>query len=127
MDIGIFLFRAGGGMSLFTGIVILMFFKSLARLKEMNAGVKMILILCVSDLAHSLKTIVDSLMIRDQESALTLSYIGIYIYRWSLYWSVVIALFSYIVIVKKVLFDPNAFIRRALKYCSFLACICPLQ
>lgn len=127
MDLGIFIFRMGGALSIFTGIVVLLFFRSLAKLKEMNVGTKMILILCISDLLHSFKTAVDSLMIKDQESALILSFIGIYIYRWSLYWSVVIARFSYFVIVKKILFDPNAFFRRALKYCSILALICPTQ
>jgi len=123
---GNYFIPVGWTLSVVTGIVVLLFFRSLVDLKGMNAGVQMILILCISDLAYSFKTGLDNLLLKDPGSAHFLSFTGIYIYRWSLYWSVVIALFSYFVIVKKVLFDPKQFLRRALKYCSVLAFICPV-
>jgi len=98
------------------------------KLKEKTSSHYMILILTLSDFGYPLKTMLDYLLIKDLQSAYWMSYVGTFVFQWSLYWSTIIAIFTYTLLAgKSTSFCPRNFMKKSVWLCTLLAFACPLM
>lgn len=111
---------------LITAVCALKFLYSFRNLKERTPGLYMVLILSISDLAYPI-TNMFRLTFQNGLNGDFFYPLAVYIYRFSLYWSTIIAVFTYFVIAKKKTFDPDRFIIRGAILCLCASLLCPLM
>ncbi len=108
-----------------TMIAAITFFCSFMKLKERTHGQYMILVLCVVDLIYPIMNILTTIFVRSEDSAAVFGCLGIYIFRFSLYFSTAISIFAYFILQQKQSFDPYRFRRYSVIICVILALFCP--
>jgi len=96
------------------------FLSKFTALKQKNYGLYMILILAIADLTFPLTNIIQ-LFVHNPTIENILNSLGLTIYQFSLYWSMVIAFFVYLVVKGESLFNPKIFISRALVLCTLFS------
>ena len=112
--------------TIITILAVLFFLWSFFRLKEKSYSQYMILILTIADFGYPLKITLDYYFVRDLPSAYIMSYFGTYVYRWSLYWSATIGIFTYKLLTQDHIFNPKRFIIKAVIWCSIFSASAPL-
>ncbi len=117
---------AGWTTDLITATCAIKFLWSWRNLRERTPGLYMVLILSIFDLLYPI-TNMFRLTFQSSNSGKIFYPIAVYIYRFSLYWSTVISIFTYYVIAKKKTFDPDNFIKRGVLICLGAALLCPLM
>jgi len=69
--------------------------------------------------------ILTTIFVRSEDSAAIFGCLGIYIFRFSLYFSTAISIFAYLILKEKQSFDPYKFRRLSVIVCLILALFCP--
>lgn len=95
-----------------------------AKLPEKIFGLYMMAFLLIIDLTFPLMTMLTAIFTVQDKVYLIF---GVSIYRFSLYWSTAIAIFTYLILVKGKTVVKKAFTNRALMCCSVLSLLCPLM
>jgi len=113
--------------NIITGFTVLLFLISFFRLKEKSSSQYMILILTISDFGYPLKSMLDYYFVKDLPTSYLSSCFGSYIYRWSLYWSVAIGLFTYKLLTVSYAFNPKRFIIKSICWCTILSTAAPIM
>ena len=113
--------------TIITILAVLFFLWSFFRLKEKSYSQYMILILTIADFGYPLKITFDYYFVRDITSAYIMTYFGIYIYRWSLYWSAIIGIFTHKLLTQDFTFNPKRFMIKAIVWCTILSAAAPLM
>ena len=102
-----------------------LFVFSFCRLKEKSIGLYMILILTLSDFSFPLMNMITVMIEINKEWDHILYIVAVVLFCFSLYWSTVIAVFSYKILAVKKIFDSSGFLRKSLLYCAILCMFCP--
>lgn len=128
MGFEVYFQTVGWATNFITTIAATKFIWGFLKLKDKTASHYMILILTLSDFGYPLKTMLDYLLIKDLDSAYMMSYVGTFVFQWKLYWSTVIAIFTYSLLTgRKSSFSPKSFIYKSLLICTILAFACPIM
>ncbi len=99
----------------------IVFFLNFTRTQNKTYASYMVLILNMSDMTFPLMSILTELFKSSTSFNEFNCAFGPATYRFSLYWSTAIAYFVFLVVKKKILFNPRRFILYALILCLFLA------
>jgi len=99
----------------------LVFFLNFARAQNKTYASYMVLILNISDMTFPVMSILMALFNNSTSLNEFNSAFGPSTYRFSLYWSTAIAYFVFLVVKKKILFNPKRFIIYALVLCLILS------
>ena len=104
----------------------LIFLFHFIRLRTKSTGMYMILVLTLSDLSFPLMNMITNFVVGTgeiNENALYITAVGMY--RFSLYWSTAIAVFSYLILAENMIFTGKKFLLYSLLICGILSLFCP--
>jgi len=117
----------GLGIDLIILIASMTFFYKFAKTRNKLPGLYMIFILCILDLSYPILNSFATLLVLDEASATQFGALRTGLNRASLYWSTMIALHCYLILVKRKTLNSFRFMILG-GFCSILASlICPLM
>ena len=102
------------------------FFVHFIRLRAKSIGMYMILVLTLSDLSFPLMNMITNFIVGTGEIYEKSLYItAVAMYRFSLYWSTALAIFSYLILGQMLTFNGKKFLLYSLLICAICAFFCP--
>ena len=101
------------------------FYYRFFKLRERTTGHYMIFVLTISDLIFPAMNMLTTTVLQGKVSDDILYLIAVAVYRFSLYWSTAIAIFSYMILAQTGIINSRSFFMKAFLSCLILTFFCP--
>jgi len=103
----------------------LIFYYKFLKLRERTTGHYMIFVLTLSDLIFPAMNMLTTTILKGKVPDDILYIIAVAVYRFSLYWSTAIAIFSYMILAQSQIINSRSFFIKAFFSCFILTFFCP--
>jgi len=102
------------------------FFRSYRKRREKSTSMYMIFVLSIADLLFPIMNIIVLLFLRDEKSAIVALILEIFLYRISLSWSTCLAISTFLILCKELVFNAKKFMFRGFFASFAFGIICPI-
>lgn len=106
----------------FTILISFAFLYIFLKIKDKTTGHYMVIVLTIADLLLHFQSMLILIFLPLQSDPSTWVFINLALYRFTLYWSTLIAIFIYLIIKQKKAFNPKKFLGVGFVACIVLAC-----
>jgi len=108
-------------------IATIVFLRSYRKRRDKSTSMYMIFVLSLADILFPILNITVLLFLRDEQSAVTALIFEVFLYRFSLNWSTCLAISTFLILCKELVFNAKKFMFYGLFISLAYGFICPIM